>query len=612
MTEKGTNQRKFEILRRVKTCRFSLETRFRRSIPLVSLDNALLIGFTILLFLRCYPSITPMPSQINAHDEASYIQSGFDMVHGKMPTLANHPAVSMVFAFAYLVFQKSVLWFIYSEWLVRCILLALLWGSIRLISLGLKDELPEWSILALWALVLFPNRLLDNPSQILFTILLTLAIWQCLLLHRYGRVRHSVAVSFLLGAAFLTRDEGLWVWILTLPCMLLLTVNGLADWIRRRVASIAIALAASLIPFTVMVLAYVGWFYMVTRTVDTHLSNRTYDALEAGQGLSFPERYQGDLYISGIADARRIYGDRAANDNSVILAALRHPLPMLERVARNIIAIPSFAIQANGGFVGIILLIFMLGGIIQLAREKAWGTLGVFLSFSLYLVLYIPFFWLTDYFLFLFPITFFLAAKGIRATIYGQTAWIWAVFVLIPVIGIPVGLLQAGFRIEYAGLAMLAFLLIAAAVVREPNRRPVQLAALGMVLFIMARPTYATNPTLVPDLDSDYETQAAVWLIQHSRPTDTIAGWGATVPYMATRPFLSLEGYLNSPDTMYRWLRENSIEYIYQNPDIRGVFPDVYQTIFNLEARGCLVDKFSDTTNTARIYQTQAVCGLAP
>jgi hypothetical protein len=610
MIENETEQLKSGICRRLETTWRPMEEWLRRTVSRIPLDNALLLGFSVLLFLRCYPAFAPMPSQINAHDEASYIQGGFDMVHGKMPSLANHPAVSMLFAAAYLVFQNSALWFIQSEWLVRCFLFALLWGSIRLLSHILKDDLPEWSILALWALVLFPSRLLDNPSQLLFTILLTLAIGQCLLLRRDGRVRHALAVSFLLGAAFLTRDEGLWIWILTLPCVLLLTIHGLTDLVRHRIASIAIALAACLIPFIALILMYVGWFYGVTGTVNTRLSDRTYDALEAGQGLSFPERYQGDLYISGIADARRIYGDRAANNNSVLLAALRHPLPMLERIARNSLAMPSFAIQANGGLVGILLLLFMLGGIADFARQKAWGTLGIFFSFSLYLVLFIPFFWLTDYFLFLFPVIFYLAAKGICATLAGRLSWIWVVFGFMAVIGIPAGLLQAEFRTAYAGLAILAFLVITAVADRDLNRRPIQLAALGIVLLIMARPTYATNPQLIPNLSSDFESQAAVWLMHNSQPTDTIAGWGATVPYMASRPFLSLEGYLNSPSALYKWLRENSIQFVYQNPDVRGVFPDVYQTIFDLEADGCLVEKFADTTNTARIYQTQTACGL--
>jgi hypothetical protein len=228
------------------------------------------------------------------------------------------------------------------------------------------------------------------------------------------------------------------------------------------------------------------------------------------------------------------------------------------------------------------------------------------------LVLYIPFFWLTDYFLFLFPVIFFLAAKGIRATLAGRLSWIWVGLGLIAVIGIPVGLLQAEFRIAYAGLAVLAFLVIAAAAERDPNRRPIQLAALGMVLLMMARPTYATNPRLIPDLTSDYESQAAIWLMRNSQPTETIAGWGATVPYMATRPFLSLEGYLNSPSALYTWLRKNSVQFVYQNPDVRGVFPDVYQTVFDLEADGCLVEKFADATQTARIYQTQTACSLTP
>jgi hypothetical protein len=554
----------------------------------IPLRGAAFFGLSVFLFLIIYPRLFPLPSQINAHDEASHIQSGYLLYHGIWPALGYHPLVSVVFATAYAVLRDSAWWFIQSEWLIRTGLFLILWICVWVFGKAFRAQLPEWSIPVLWLLIPTPNRLLDNPSQLLFTIFLTCAVYQCVQFLKCGRRRHLLLVSTFLGFAFLARAEGLWALLLAFPGIAVLQARSLKQKPREAIGRMAAFVAGYFLPFLLVVALYMGLYGSFMGSLDTGLATRSYQALEAGQGLSYPEHYQGDLHLAGIEDSRSIYGTALENHSSVLNAFLRNPGALGLRVIKNVWTGAQTAGKAFGGLIGILAGLFAFAGIVQSAKERQGDLLLVFLSFSLFLVLYLPFFWLPDYFIFLFPMIFFLVAKGIRSAVSENASWFWAGLGILSAAFVVAGICSSSLRFIFFGLMLLVIWMIRVASPRDPKHSGYLLAAIAGVFLLMSNPTYAGNPTLLPDLQKDNVARAAEWLRENAQQTDMVAGWGATVPYLAERPFLSLEGYLDTPASLYAWLIANDIAYLYQDDVILYMFPDVYNAANSLVAQGCL------------------------
>jgi len=454
-----------------------------------------------------------------------------------------------------------------------------------------------------------PNRLLDNPSQMLFTILLTCALSESIRFLRSGRPFHLLAVSAFLGSAFLARGEGLWVLLLAFPGIAVLHASSLRKNSRITAGRMLAFVAAYFLPFVLIASLYMVLFWSSAHSLDTGLATRSYQALEAGQALSYPERYQGNLHIAGIPDSRAIYGTAAENQSSVVNAFFRNPAALIQRVVRNVWAGPQSAAQALGGLAGILVALFAAGGAVRLLKDRQGILPVLFLFFSLFLLLYLPFFWLTDYFLFLFPALFFLAAKGIVSVVEGKASWLLAALGLLAAAFLTAGIFAGSMRFFFFGLVLLMVWLVGITALRGAGRPEYWLAAVGAAFLLMSNPTYATRPDILPDLQADPMAQTAVWLWGNTQPTDTVAGWGATAEYLAGRPFLSLEGYLDSPATLYAWLIDHRVAYLYQNDAVKDVFPAVYESADSLVAQGCL-EPFPDAVwGTARILRIQSKCG---
>ncbi len=593
---------------------FSIFSRVNKSTwiqKIKTLPFVLILAALLFTLLRIYPLLTPIPSEINAHDEAGYIHSGYEFFLGKPLELAYHPLVSFVFAGGYWILQRSSNWFIEAEWLARAALILLLWVSVLMMTRPLSSRIPVWAIAWIWAVTLLGERLLGNTSQLVFTILFTLTVWQVLLFHTRQQLRHLFLASTFLGFAFLARAEALWILLLTIPCILAISNSESLRTIREKVFRLSTSVLTYSIPFALITILYVVFYGASTGSYETGLGERSYDALEAGQGLSYPERYSGNLYLSGILDARSIYGDRLENNGSVFMAALHNPEAMLDRVLRNALATPKNTIQGFGGFLGAILLIFSLGGVVQLAREKQWKTLVILFSFPLFLLLYIPFFWLASYFLFIFPIMFILAAIGMRAVIEGHQPWLWAGFACLAIICSAIGFFSVSVRFLYLGFGLTAMLFVCRASIKNPFRTPIQSVSIGCLLFFLSRPTYTAAPTILPNLSVDPMAQAVQWLENNSQENQAIASWGSTVSFMAQRPFISLEGYLNAPTTLYQWLLKNDVQYVYLDSSLKGTFPDVMTAIDALATQGCLVIQFESSPKESILYATQAQCASA-
>jgi hypothetical protein len=597
-----------------------LTRRIRRESPrafglpsLTALQSAaLFFSLALFAFLRSYPLLTPQPAALNAHDQAEYIQSGADLLAGKLRPLAYHPLVSVVYAAASLPFSGSTLSFIYTEWLTRVLLYFGLWLAVWLFAREFNRFFPPWALAALWAVHPLPDRLLSNTSQILFVILATLALRHLLRYAADRRTSHLVAASLWLGLAFLARNEALWIFLFAIPMVLLLDLlppkEAVAATVIKPVTTFLSRLAGLLVPFALCILIYQGLYIAATGSTETGLPVRTYDALEAGQGLTYPEQYPGDPFISGIPDSRRIYGTRQENGFSVIAAALRNPSAMIDRVIRNMELMPVSMVQGLGGYIGTLLILFVLLGMAALTRSRQWRMLAVLLAFSLFELLYIPFFWLSSYWLFLFPVVFALGAIGIRWFITESGTLFRAVAFLAGLGALAAAVCLPSWTLAYIALASLAVIVLTTLHANAPARAVIGGAALAGLGLLLVNPAYVQNPELLPDVGSDPAVQTAQWLRAHTPPDAKVTAWGATTVYLSGRPFLSLEGFLDTPARMADWLAANNVAYLYADGYLAGTFPDLMPVVASLAADGCLDPVFEDDRSTGTLYTVTPGC----
>lgn len=580
--------------------------------PAVSLSAALFVGLFVVGMLRSYPQLTPAPESINAHDEATAIHSGYDLLQGTIPALAYHPLATAVFAVAYLLLHSSPFWFIEAEWLVRAFLYLGLWASLWIVARAFEPWIPAWTFAGLWVLAPLPDRLLANTSQMLFAILAALCLQQLIRFSSRGGIRHLLWASTFLGLAMLARSEALWVLVFS-ACAIVLVVY--LDSKRpgrsldsRPASRYVIPLVAYVLPFVAIVLIFLGLSYVRTGRIETGLGAHTFDALEAGQGVSFPERYTGDLHLSGIPDSWLIYGTREQNGYSLVRAVLRNPRAMTERIARNLVAMPLEFIKGYGGILGLWLVGFAICGAVALMRKKEWKLLAILVGFSLFEILYLPFFWLPDFWLFLFPITFALVSMGVKEIIEARAKWFWFAASALAAGALIVALVEGSWRFLYLGLATVAFLLASACAARTSARKVVQGLGVAALLFLFSSPTYAQAPSIFPGLSTDPAAQAAAWLQIHAAPDAKVAAWGATMVYLSNRPFLSLEGYLTTPTQMEGWLLQNHIDYLYADTGLANTFPNDMPAVNALAVKGCLDLQFQDAQGVGKLYMVQSQC----
>ena len=89
-------------------------------------NQAALLAFLLNVFLVS-ASFFPNLAEINAWDEAGYVNSGRLLLQGELPTFSNNPLVSLFYALTYLPFVNTPLWLVHSTSLGRILLFGLVW-----------------------------------------------------------------------------------------------------------------------------------------------------------------------------------------------------------------------------------------------------------------------------------------------------------------------------------------------------------------------------------------------------------------------------------------------------------------------------------------------------
>ncbi len=349
--------------------------------------------------LLVWPSFLPNLSDINAFDEASYINGGHDLLDlGLWPNFAGSPLASIFYALAYLPFRSSPFWLVQACSLGRVLLLSLLWWSAYLVAEGVAGVLgradgstgsPDgeqkwagWAKLALLPVVVggmvlvmpVAMEMIRFPSDPLFAGLAGLSLWQLLAYLEKRQIKNLGWASALMGLAALTRNDGLLAFLTMVGLIALLQLPffraGAGHSLQSGWRGLVTRAAALLLPFALLVGGYWVLFYLQTGSWEMGTLERTYLNFEAGQQIVYGGKGEVDIVIESRLEAQRIFGSGDENDFSVLRAIQRNPSAYFERLEAVLKVLPEQILRAYGiRFAGVTFLL-AAGGMVELLRRK--------------------------------------------------------------------------------------------------------------------------------------------------------------------------------------------------------------------------------------------------
>ena len=308
------------------------------------------------------PDLMPAYSEINAFDEAKYIESGRLLLVGELRELAWGPLVALVYAPFYLIFGSLPDWFVISAWSGRILLFLALWLSTYYLSVQLGSP-ARWhlSLGVLFVSTAFFD-VLKNPSDGLFASLSILALAKLVAYFHKRKEAEIWTGSFLLGLAALARIEA----IVLIPA-LLLSVLLLA----RPTAARPRLLAGSVVPALTILAGYLLFSRLTSPGLISGIGGKSYDSFEVNQPIA------GEGTASDRRElARSLFGTQAENQGSVLRAIGRNPAAFARRLITNLGRLPDLYLFTFGKRLGPVLLIFAALGSYSMARSRRFTELG--------------------------------------------------------------------------------------------------------------------------------------------------------------------------------------------------------------------------------------------
>ncbi len=165
--------------------------KWEKLLPLIFLFNVALV----------YPALFPRLHDINAWDEAIYIEHGRELAQGHLPLYSDNPAVSLLYALTWLPVRSSPFWLVYSCRLGRLILFGLLWLACYRVSRRFANLVHPLIIIGLLVVSPAARSLLDNGSNALFAAMSGFALAEFLAFYQTQQLHHARLTSVFVGLA---------------------------------------------------------------------------------------------------------------------------------------------------------------------------------------------------------------------------------------------------------------------------------------------------------------------------------------------------------------------------------------------------------------------------
>ena len=534
------------------------------------------IVFVVFLLnvLLVAPAFFPAMGDINPWDDATYINSGQDLVHGIIPMFTMNPLVAGMYALTYLPVHASPYWLIHSCSLARMMAFSLIWLSAYLVAVQLTELATPFIIVALLVISPVLVRLLDNGSNELFTAMAGFTLWQFLLFLRTRNVKHLWLTSLFLGLAALSRNEGPILFLI----YLCLTIVACVRWgILRK------GLVAYVIPFTMLVGGYVFLYGLRTGHYELGNKARSYLAFEQGQGMAYVELYATKAhYVEGGLEAQRLYGTAEENHYSVITAIRRNPSAYIRRTVH----LAKHAVQDTayeyGQYFGLLCFAFALRGVLELVRRKSFMLLATLLLSSGYGVLYVLLCYQSTHLLMPFLTLFTLAAVGVSAMLLNSEGqrerYLWTTILLaIAAIAAVKCTTPNMLGATLAILLGLWIVWLVADFYHGVGNRVVVAHLLLLLVALLVRFEFPYAKTRV--LGSAPDEQAALFLRDHFKPDTHVGAWAPGTIWLAKMSHVEMGGALRSMKSgqdLADWMGSNDVAAIYVDQSLRQYESDLW------------------------------------
>jgi hypothetical protein len=522
-------------------------------------------------------------------DEALYFNEGRKLFeHGTLPLFAESPAMAAVYALTYLPVQGSPDWMVHSATSGRLILFCLLWLATFLVAVELVGWASPFTLFALVTLSPAVVRLNQVGPDALFPAMSGFALWLLLAFQRAGALRHLRLASFFVGLAALSRGEAL---------VLFPVFVGLALVSGARDRSAIQRLIACVVPFAIVVFAYVLLYTLRTGDLRTGLAERSYLNFEQGHAAQAASNGTSAIYIEGELEARRIFGTAEENRHSVLNAIRRNPVAYLKRIP----PLTKRAIgDAAGGYFwyfGFLCFAFAARGIVALIARRSYLLLTTLLLWSAYAVLYVLVVSRPTHLLMPFLSVFALAAVGVSAfscKIQSRPErYMWtAVPLLLAVAAAATGRVPSG-PFTAALVTLFGFLLIWAAndfyAVDHESRAIACLLLLSIAIVLR----FGIQPTVTQGTSgSDAARGGSHFLAAQFAPGSNIAAWSPQSVWNAKMSFVQMAGTLRelkSPTDVWAWLERDRVHAIYVDDQLRQFEPVVWDLMHKQVGNGLAV-----------------------
>lgn len=341
--------------------------RFTRKIQKEHLILAIVLLITLILVS---PKVMPTYLEINAFDEAKYIESGRLLLRGEIRNLSWGPIVALLYAPLHLIFSNSPDWFVLEARSGRLILFALLWLSTYQLGRQLRSWINPFVLMGSLFVSTSLIGVLSNQSDAIFTAFSALSLSQILAFRHNLNLKHVWLGSLFLSLAILARFEG----ILLLPIYL-----GLCLWLGRRERDPWTIAIRFFLPAIVVGSIYLVSFWSSTGSIDLGVQGKSWDSFEVNQPLpdgSNENQAQREL-------TWELFGTAAENQYSVFKAFQRNPGAFLQRILTNVLRTPNRYLDLYGNRLGPAYLIFSLFGLALMFLKKEWEIPIIFLLWSL-------------------------------------------------------------------------------------------------------------------------------------------------------------------------------------------------------------------------------------
>ncbi len=364
------------------------------------------VFFLLILLFFSFNDLVVRIIDISYSDETLYIMFGQELAEGIMSPFSWSPFTSMFFALLYLPFKSTVNWLPLVATLGRIIIYILLFLSLYLIAQETNEI--SWSGAVFGVALVYPAMvsILSFQSDALFAACSAFSLWQILQYRKTKAEKNIWLASAFSGLAALTRNDGLILYVAFLFIIIFVIQNRDISFIRK--------ITASLIPFTVIVFGYLLIYGAVTGSFDMGTKKRAWGAFRQGQWFVYgnDENCQTNQLRCAIERNQELYGTGDENNYSIFNAIKSNPQAYTDRLITSLKSIPNMIFRAYGGRTSFSLLLLSLLGIVKLAQARNKDTLIIFISWMLYLPVYLLTFYRPGYFFLPYYVFYILALIG--------------------------------------------------------------------------------------------------------------------------------------------------------------------------------------------------------